>query len=110
MDTKATKPKAHMNAHETVLHYFNRAADVLGIDESTRRLLTMAKREITVEVPVEMDDGRIETLVGYRVQHNNARVLARVELRQVLADKDGVGVYRDGLVRWDVVRDQDRHL
>ena len=26
-----------------------------------------------VEVPVEMDDGRLETLVGYRVQHNNAR-------------------------------------
>jgi len=31
------------------------------------------KREVTVEVPVEMDDGRIETLVGFRVQHNNAR-------------------------------------
>ncbi|MEL7498810.1 MAG: Glu/Leu/Phe/Val dehydrogenase dimerization domain-containing protein [Planctomycetota bacterium] len=62
-----------MNAHETVLHYFNRAADALNMDESKRRLLTMAKREITVEVPVEMDDGRVENFVGYRVQHNNAR-------------------------------------
>ena len=62
-----------MNAYETVLHYFDRAADVLQLEESTRRLLTMPKREITVEVPVEMDDGRIETLVGYRVQHNNSR-------------------------------------
>lgn len=65
--------RKHMNAHETVLHYFDRAADELELKDSTRRLLKMAKREITVEVPVEMDDGRIETLVGYRVQHNNAR-------------------------------------
>ncbi len=65
--------RKHMNANETVHHYFDRAADVLELEESTRRLLKMAKREITVEVPVEMDDGRIETLVGYRVQHNNAR-------------------------------------
>lgn len=62
-----------MNAYETVNHYFERAADALQLPESNRRLLKMAKREITVEVPVEMDDGRIETLVGYRVQHNNAR-------------------------------------
>lgn len=73
MDAKASLPKPHMNAHETVLHYFNRAADALNMDESKRRLLTMAKREITVEVPVEMDDGRVENFVGYRVQHNNAR-------------------------------------
>lgn len=73
MNTKTGKPKQHMNAYETVVHYFDRAADALEMDQSTRRLLRMAKREITVEVPVEMDDGRIETLVGYRVQHNNAR-------------------------------------
>lgn len=65
--------RKHMNAYETVLHYFDRAADALELKDSTRRLLKMPKREITVEVPVEMDDGRIETLVGYRVQHNNAR-------------------------------------
>jgi len=65
--------RKHMNAYETVLHYFDRAADALELQESTRRLLKMPKREITVEVPVEMDDGRLETLVGYRVQHNNAR-------------------------------------
>ena len=62
-----------MNPYETVIHYFDRAADVLEMSESTRRLLKMPKREITVEVPVEMDDGQIDTLVGYRVQHNNAR-------------------------------------
>ena len=62
-----------MNANETVQLYFDRAADQLELDESSRRHLKMAKREITVEVPIELDDGRLETLVGYRVQHNNAR-------------------------------------
>ena len=73
MNSKTANTKKHMNAYETVVHYFNRAADALEMEQSTRRLLRMAKREITVEVPVEMDDGQIETLVGYRVQHNNAR-------------------------------------
>ncbi|MCL4130383.1 UNVERIFIED_CONTAM: hypothetical protein GTU68_018235 [Idotea baltica] len=62
-----------MNAFETVLLYFNKAADLLKLDESSRQLLITPTREITVEVPVRMDDGHIETLVGYRVQHNNAR-------------------------------------
>lgn len=65
--------KHHMNAFETVQHYFSRAADQIELDESWRKLMMMASREITVEVPVEMDDGRLETLVGFRVQHNNAR-------------------------------------
>jgi glutamate dehydrogenase (NAD(P)+) len=70
---KPPERKHHMNAFETVKHYFDRAADQLGLDDSMRKLLLMAKREIQVEVPVEMDDGSIETFVGYRVQHNNAR-------------------------------------
>jgi len=73
MKSKNAEKKHHMNAYETVVHYFDRAANALGMEQGTRRLLRMPKREITVEVPVEMDDGRIETLVGYRTQHNNAR-------------------------------------
>jgi len=66
-------PRKHMNAFEAVQLYFDRAADYLELPDSARRHLKMPQREITVEVPVEMDDGRFETLVGYRVQHNNAR-------------------------------------
>ena len=73
MTPAAKKHNSSMNAFETVMYYFNRAADVLELDDASRRLMITAKREITVEVPVEMDDGRLETLVGYRVQHNNAR-------------------------------------
>ena len=74
MNQVMTPHRKHMNAFETVQHYFDRAADSLGIEESMRRRLKMAKREITVEIPVEMDDGRQETLVGYRVQHDNVEI------------------------------------
>jgi glutamate dehydrogenase (NAD(P)+) len=69
----AGKKHNSMTAFETVMFYFNIAADKLELDDASRRMLMTPKREITVEVPVEMDDGRLETLVGYRVQHNNAR-------------------------------------
>ncbi len=68
------KKKSHsMKAFEAAQIYFDRAADRLGLVASMRKRLKMPMREITVEVPVELDDGTIETLVGYRVQHNNAR-------------------------------------
>lgn len=75
MNTATATPKAPapLKPNEAVQLYFDRAADQIGLHESYRRLLRTAKRELTVEVPVEMDDGRLETLVGYRVQHNNAR-------------------------------------
>lgn len=68
-----TPRKHHMNAFETVQHYFNRAADQLELESSWRKLMMMPSREISVEVPVELDDGTLETFVGFRVQHNNAR-------------------------------------
>jgi len=35
--------------------------------------LKSAAREITVHIPVQLDDGRIEVFTGYRVQHSIAR-------------------------------------
>jgi glutamate dehydrogenase (NAD(P)+) len=68
----APKP-SHMKQNEAVQLYFDRAADKLGLDDAIRKRLKLARREMTVQVAVEMDDGRQETLIGYRVQHNNAR-------------------------------------
>jgi len=52
---------------------FEHAADLLGLSESMRRRLSVPFREFTVQVPVLMDDGRVEVFVGHRVQHNGAR-------------------------------------
>jgi glutamate dehydrogenase (NAD(P)+) len=62
-----------MKAHEAVQLYFDRAADQLDLSSAMRRLLLIPKREVQVQIPVEMDDGRLETYVGYRVQHDDAR-------------------------------------
>lgn len=62
-----------MKAFEAAQLFFNTAADHLDVDESMRRLLVTPEREITVQIPIEMDDGRLETFIGYRVQHNRAR-------------------------------------
>src|SRR3989475_2228447 len=38
-----------------------------------RRILMRPFREVQVEVPVRMDDGRMEVFTGYRIQHKGAR-------------------------------------
>ena len=62
-----------MKSHEAVRIYFDRAADLLQLDPALRKLLLVPKREVQVQIAVEMDDGRLETFIGYRVQHDDSR-------------------------------------
>lgn len=62
-----------MRPSEAVKMYFDRAADRLELDDSMRTLLVMSRREVQVQIPIEMDDGELRCFVGYRVQHNKAR-------------------------------------
>jgi glutamate dehydrogenase (NAD(P)+) len=62
-----------MKPHEAAQLYFNRAADLLELNPAIRRAMITPKREVQVEIPVEMDDGRLETFIGYRVQHDDSR-------------------------------------
>ncbi|MGH9542388.1 MAG: Glu/Leu/Phe/Val family dehydrogenase [Terriglobales bacterium] len=52
---------------------FNLAARKLNLDEGLWRVLRYPTREITLHIPVQMDDGRVEVFTGYRVQHSVAR-------------------------------------
>jgi glutamate dehydrogenase (NAD(P)+) len=60
---------------------FEAAADELQLDEGLRAILRAPQREYTVRFPITRDDGRIEVLTGYRVQHNVARGPAKGGLR-----------------------------
>ena len=40
---------------------FNRAADLIGLDEKIRTSLNVPDRELMVEVPLRKDDGSIES-------------------------------------------------
>ncbi|MDQ6681892.1 MAG: Glu/Leu/Phe/Val dehydrogenase [Chloroflexota bacterium] len=60
---------------------FDAAADQLDLDDGLRRVLRVPKRELTVNFPVTMDDGRVEVFTGYRVQHNLSRGPAKGGIR-----------------------------
>ena len=62
-----------MRASESTSFYFNQAADHLKMPEWMRKLLITPKREVTVQVAFEKDNGKVETVLGYRVQHDNSR-------------------------------------
>ena len=53
-----------------MLQEFDGAARLLGLDPGIWKILTHPKRQITVSLPVQMDNGEIEVFTGYRVQYN----------------------------------------
>jgi glutamate dehydrogenase (NAD(P)+) len=57
------------------------AVDILGYDESIYAMLATARRETAVAVPLRRDDGTVEVLRGWRVQHNLSRGPAKGGLR-----------------------------
>jgi len=70
----APKPvvRTRRNVYDDVTYQFNKAADLMKLDPSIRKILATTMNEVVVHFPVKMDDGRIEVFTGYRVQHNNA--------------------------------------
>ncbi len=52
---------------------FDKAADILQLDEATRALLREPIREYSFSIPVKMDDGTHKVFRGFRCQHNDAR-------------------------------------
>ncbi len=61
------------NPYENMLEILGKAADNLGLKKNDYVALTVPERELTVAVPVQMDDGHIEVFTGYRVQHSSSR-------------------------------------
>ena len=62
-----------MKAFEATRQFFERAADQLNLADDVRKLLLTPKREVQVKDAVPQKDDRIETYIGYRVQHDNSR-------------------------------------
>ena len=58
---------------ESVNVFFDEAAELVDLKDEMYDVLKSSYREIAVQVPVRMDDGRARSFSGYRVQHNGAR-------------------------------------
>ena len=52
---------------------YQRAVKELGLKPNIANALEIPDRELTVEVPFRLDNGELESVVGFRVQHNNTR-------------------------------------
>ncbi len=72
---------AALNPYEMAVEQFEAAAEKLNLSEDMREILRQPKRELTVHFPVRLDNGRITTFTGYRVQHNVNRGPAKGGIR-----------------------------
>jgi glutamate dehydrogenase (NAD(P)+) len=72
---------AAINPWHVAQRQFDLAADRLNLDPGLRRVLREPRRELTVHFPVKMDDGSVQVLTGYRVQHNLGRGPAKGGIR-----------------------------
>jgi len=71
--TGGAKARAELSNLEIVRHYFDLAADHLGLADDLRTVFWTPYREVTVQIPIKLSDGKIHTFTGYRIQHNGAR-------------------------------------
>ncbi len=69
------------NPFEAMSERFDRAAQLLGLDDDLYKVMRVPSREIKVYIPVRMDTGHIQVFEGYRVQHNFARGPAKGGIR-----------------------------
>lgn len=61
------------NAYDEMLIVLDQAAQNLGLALNDYIILRYPERELTVTVPVEMDDGTLRVFTGYRIQHSSSR-------------------------------------
>src|SRR6266516_3587693 len=72
---------AALNPYQMAVQQFEAAADKINLSEDMREILRQPKRELTVNFPVRLDNGRVKTFTGYRVQHNVNRGPAKGGIR-----------------------------
>ncbi len=71
----ATTLAAHdeLNVYKSAEARFEIAAQKLGLEQGVYKYLKYPSKEITVYVPVALDNGHLEVFVGYRVLHSTVR-------------------------------------
>jgi glutamate dehydrogenase (NAD(P)+) len=61
------------NLFEISLCTLNNVFDKMDLNPDVHEILRKPERELTVAVPVRMDDGHVKVFTGYRVQHSTLR-------------------------------------
>ncbi len=69
------------NPFDAMQARFDLAAARLGLEPNLLGILRSCEREITISIPVVLDDGSVKVFEGYRVQHSTARGPAKGGIR-----------------------------
>jgi glutamate dehydrogenase (NAD(P)+) len=69
------------NPYENAQAQFDKVADMINLEQSSREFLRQPMKEFHFTIPVKMDDGSSKTFKAYRIQHNYARGPAKGGLR-----------------------------
>jgi glutamate dehydrogenase (NAD(P)+) len=80
-DMRRFKGSDEKNPFEAMSERFDRAAELLGLDEDLYAVMRVPSRELKVYIPVRMDTGHLKVFEGFRVQHNFARGPAKGGIR-----------------------------
>ena len=72
-DAKPATQNAEISNYEIVAHHFDQATERLGIPDDVATVIRTSYREVQVQIPIRLEDGKIHVFSGYRVQHNGAR-------------------------------------
>jgi glutamate dehydrogenase (NAD(P)+) len=77
----ATAYLEEVNPWEAQVARSDLAAKKLKLDDGLWKILRTPRREVIVHIPVQMDDGSLETFTGFRVQHSIDRGPAKGGVR-----------------------------
>ena len=72
MPTQAPAPE-EMNVYQNAEARFEVAANKLGLEQGVYRYLKYPSKEVTLYIPIGMDNGQLEVFTGYRVLHSTVR-------------------------------------
>jgi glutamate dehydrogenase (NAD(P)+) len=61
----------HENPFESMMQRFDIAAEILGLEEGVYEYLKTPVKQVTVSIPIQMDNGKVEIFEGHRVIHND---------------------------------------
>ncbi len=76
MDTVTYKEPAPIadkeNPFQSMMQRFDIAAELLELERGVYEYLKTPVKQVTVSIPIQMDNGEIEVFEGYRIIHNDA--------------------------------------
>jgi glutamate dehydrogenase/leucine dehydrogenase len=70
-----------MSLYENTQKLINRAADTMELSEEVRKVVNEPERVLSVNFHIHRDDGEVQMIKGFRVQHNTLRGPAKGGIR-----------------------------